>query len=82
LKTGALAPTRDHFLQVEDEKTQKNGVDMSILLLSAVILAQWQQPVASNIALDLLHWEMHAVLYRLTATAIKMASKVGAFFLY
>jgi hypothetical protein len=50
------------------------------LHLLAAILAQWQCPVAFTIALDLLHWAMHAVLYRCTATAIKMARKVGPFF--
>jgi hypothetical protein len=34
----------------------------------------------SNIALDLLYWEMYAVSYQCTAVAIKMASKVGTFF--
>ncbi len=36
--------------------------------------------MASSEALDLLYWAMQAVSYRRTATAIKMASKVGAFF--
>jgi hypothetical protein len=46
---------------------------------SATIIAQWWHPVASTKALDLLHWGMHAVLYRRTAAAIKRASKVGVF---
>ncbi len=50
------------------------------LHLSVAILARWQHPVASTKALDLLHWAIHAVLYRHTAVAIKMASKVGPFF--
>jgi hypothetical protein len=50
------------------------------LQLLATILAQWWCPVASTKALDPLHWTMHAVLYQRTAAAIKMASKVGAFF--
>ena len=54
---------------------------MSDWLLSAAILARWRQPVASNIALDLLHRAMRAVLYRRTAMAIQMAGKVGAFFI-
>ncbi len=49
------------------------------LQLLAAILAQWGRPVASTKALDILHWLMHAVSYRHTATAIKMASKVGPF---
>ena len=43
-------------------------------LLLAAILAQWRHLVASIKALDLLHWEMRAVLYRRTAAAIKMTS--------
>ncbi len=49
-------------------------------MLLAAILAQWQHPVASREALDLLHQAICAVLYRRTAAAIKMACKVGAFF--
>ncbi len=51
------------------------------LLLLAAILAQWRHPVASSEALDLFYQAMHTVLYRRTATAIKMASKVGVFFI-
>ncbi len=47
------------------------------LLLLATILTQWQCPVAFSEALNLLHWVMRGVLYRHTATAIEMASKVG-----
>ncbi len=50
-------------------------------LLSAAILTQWQRLVASNKALSLLYWKMHAVLYQRTAAAIKMASKVDPFFI-
>jgi hypothetical protein len=49
-------------------------------MLSATMLAQWWHPVASTKALDLLHQAISAVLYQRTATAIKMASKVGPFF--
>ncbi len=50
------------------------------LHLLAAILAQWQRPVASSEALDFLYQAMQAVSYRRTTTIIKMASKVGAFF--
>jgi hypothetical protein len=50
------------------------------LHLLAAILTQLWLPVASTKALNLLHWVMHVVLYRCTAAAIKMASKVGPFF--
>ncbi len=43
-------------------------------MLLATILAQCWRPVASNEVLYLLHWGIHAVLYRRTATAIKTAS--------
>jgi hypothetical protein len=51
------------------------------LQLLAAILAQWQHPVASTKALALFYWAMRAVLYRRTTVAIKMASKVGQFFI-
>jgi hypothetical protein len=38
--------------------------------------------VASTKALDFLHQAMHAILYWRTAAAIKMASKVGPFFIF
>ena len=44
-----------------------------------IILAQWQHPVASSEALDVLHWEMHAVMYRCIAMAIKTATFLGVF---
>ncbi len=51
------------------------------VLLLATILAQWWQPVASNIALDLFHRPMHVVTYQRIAMAIKLASKVGVCFI-
>jgi hypothetical protein len=48
-------------------------------MLLDIILARWQRPVASSEALDLLHWAMHAIMYRRIAMAIKMASFVGVF---
>ncbi len=42
-------------------------------------LDQWQRPVASSEALDLLHWPMHAITHLRIAMAIKTASKVGLF---
>ncbi len=47
------------------------------LHLSAAILAQWQHPVASREALDLLHWAMRTVLYRRITVAINMATFLG-----
>jgi hypothetical protein len=55
LKTGALASTCDLFLQVNNEKTKKNWCWHDQLLPSEQILAQWQHPVASSEALDLLY---------------------------
>jgi hypothetical protein len=76
LKTGAFALTRDLFLQVDDEKTQKKRHTCDQLQLLAAILAQWRRPEASTKALDFLHWAMCMVLYRCTT----VASKLGAFF--
>ena len=50
------------------------------LQLLAAILACWQRPVASTKALDLFHWAMHAVFFRHTTAANKMACKNGSFF--
>jgi hypothetical protein len=47
--------------------------------LLATILAQWRRLVASNKALNLLHWAMCAVTYRRIAMAIKTASFLGVF---
>jgi hypothetical protein len=50
------------------------------LQLLVAILAQWQCPVATTKSLDLVRWAICVVLYRRTAAAINMASKVGPFF--
>ncbi len=47
--------------------------------LSEQVLTQWWHPVASSEALDLLYWEMHAVLYRRTTAVIYTASFSGWF---
>ncbi len=44
------------------------------------VLAQWRCPGACTKALELLYQVMCAVLYQHTSAAIKMASKVGLFF--
>jgi hypothetical protein len=62
------------------KKLEKNQHICDQLQPLNAILTQWQCPVASTKALDFLNWAMHAVLYRPTAVAIKMASKVGPFF--
>ncbi len=46
---------------------------------SAAILAQWWLLLASNKALNLLHWAMCTVTYRRVAMAIKTATFLGAF---
>jgi hypothetical protein len=62
------------------KKLGKNRRMRDRLLLSAKILTQWWQPVASVKALNHLYWAMHGISYGRTAMAIKMASKVNAFF--
>ncbi len=44
---------------------------------TAQVVAQWRCPVASGVALDMLHWAMHFILHRRTAMAIKMANVGG-----
>ncbi len=43
------------------------------------VVAQWQCPVASRVALDMPHWAMPSVLLQRTAVAIKTAGGWGAF---
>ncbi len=66
-------------MRVDDEETKKNQGRLDQLQLSAAILARWQRLVASNKAPNLLYRAMHAVLYRRTTAAIKMASLLGTF---
>ncbi len=63
----------------EDESIKKKHPSHVRFILSDIILARWQRPVASSKALDILHWAMHAVLYRGTAAAINMATFLGVF---
>ncbi len=39
------------------------------------LVSQWWHPVASEVALDMLHWAMPSVLPQRTAVAIKMADQ-------
>jgi hypothetical protein len=43
------------------------------------VVTQWRRPVASGVALDMLHWVMPSILLRRTAVAIKTANSGGAF---
>jgi hypothetical protein len=62
------------------KKLEKNRHMRDQLHLLAAILATWWHPVDSSEALDFLYWAMQAVLYRCTATAIKMAATWVYFF--
>jgi hypothetical protein len=62
------------------KKLKKIQGRLDRLQLLAAILTWWQRLVASNKALNLLYRAMHAVLYRRTAAAIKMASLLVTFF--
>jgi hypothetical protein len=75
---GAIPLLRTRFQHVDNETHKKQSIHVPFMLLDR-ILAHWQHPVASNEALDLLHLAMHAVTYRRTTMAIKMASIVGEF---
>ncbi len=63
----------------EDENIKKNHRSHVQFMLLDITLAQWQRPVASSEALDLLHRGMHAVTYRRLAIAIKTATFLGIF---
>jgi hypothetical protein len=41
------------------------------------VVARWRHPVASGVALDMMHWAMRFILHRRTAMAIKMANVGG-----
>jgi hypothetical protein len=62
-----------------DSKNVKNHRSHVPTMLSGIILAQWQHPVASSEALDLLHQAMRAVTYQRIVMTIKMAIFVGVF---
>jgi hypothetical protein len=63
------------------KKHMKKQCSYVRLILLELILAQWQHPVASVKALNLLYQAMRALAYRRIAMAIGMASKVGVFLL-
>jgi hypothetical protein len=63
----------------DDENIKKKRCSHVQFMLSDIILARWQRPVASSEALDRLHWAMCAVTYRRIAMAIKMATFLGVF---
>ena len=61
----------------DNENIKKKHCNHVHTMLLGIILAQWQRPVASSEALDLLHRAMHAVAYRRIAMAIKTATFLG-----
>jgi hypothetical protein len=63
----------------DDENLKKNHRSHVPTMLSGITLAQWQRPVASSEALDLLHWAMRAVTYQHIAMAIEIAIFAGVF---
>jgi hypothetical protein len=63
----------------DNENIKKKCRSHVRFMLSDIILARWQRPVASSEALDLLHWAMHAVTYQRIAMAIKTATFLGVF---
>ncbi len=63
----------------DDENIKEKRRSHVQFMLSDIILARWQHPVASSEALDLLHWGMHLVTYRRIAMAIKTATFLGVF---
>ena len=63
----------------DNKNIEKNCHSHVQFMLSDIILAQWQHPVASSEALDLLHRGMCTGTYQRIAMAIKTASFVGVF---
>jgi hypothetical protein len=62
-----------------DDENIKNRHSHGPIMLLGIILARWWHPVAFSEALDLLHWALHAVMYRRIATTIKTASFADVF---
>jgi hypothetical protein len=62
----------------DNENIKKCRSHVQFILLD-IILTQWQHLVASSEALNLLHWEIHAVTYQRITMAIKMACFLGVF---
>jgi hypothetical protein len=58
---------------------KNNRRSHTLFMLSDIILARWQRPVASSEAMDLLHRAMRMVTYWHITMAIETASKVGVF---
>jgi hypothetical protein len=58
----------------DDENIKKKHHSHVRFMLSGIILAQWQRPVASSEALDLLHQVMRGVTYQCIAMTINMAT--------
>ncbi len=67
------------FYGFDNENIKNKCCSHVRFILLDIILAQWQCPVASSKALDLLHWAVGTVLYRRTAAAINMATFLGVF---
>jgi hypothetical protein len=57
-------------------KNDDHGVRRGV---TGQILALWRRPVASKVALDMLHWAMPSASYPLIRKAIKMAHNRGTF---
>ena len=75
---GQLEP---FFINLTMKYTPKiRGRHVRLMILEQE-LTQWWCLGAFRKALDLLHWAMRVVWYRRIAMAIKMASKVGVFFI-
>jgi hypothetical protein len=67
-----LNATTQSFSQIDDHGVCRGNTGQ--------ILAQWQLPVASSVAMDLLHRTMRTSLHRCITMTVKMASKGGALF--
>ncbi len=63
----------------DDENIEKNRLSHVRFILLDIILTQWQRPVVSSEALDLLHRAIRAVTYWHIALAIKAACFLGVF---
>ena len=72
LESNFTTPQLDFYAKINDHGVRCGDTGW--------ILARWQRPVASRVALDLLYWAMRLAPYRLIGMAIEMASESAAFF--
>ena len=71
-KVISTTPQIDFYAKIDDHGIRRGDTGR--------ILAQWQNPVASRVALDLPYWAMRSASYRPILMAIKNCSPIRSIF--